>query len=139
MGMLRLREAYAPVLVGAPLALPEASDARLNLPNAVTLGGYAATIGWLGGGPGWLAVAGLVADEADGRIARATGQESRFGSLLDWAVDLSLTALVLWKLGWAWALVAVLPVQVYFRDSGWRPAIGSARAAFTIAALVKGA
>src|SRR5258706_9841385 len=88
---------------------PTPSTAKLNWPNAITLAGYAATLAWLAGGPWWLAVAGIAADEVDGRVARATGETSEYGGLLDWAVDLTLTGLVLPRLGWTWMLLAVTP------------------------------
>lgn len=115
------------------------SDASVNLPNAITLSGYAATIGWLLGGSPLLAIYGIAADEADGRVARATGQTSDYGGLLDWAVDITLTGLVLARLGWTWLLVVVTPMQAYLRQRGFRPVIGSSRAVFTIVALLTGA
>lgn len=144
---------FARVRVGADIAVPAVapasamapapasyvpSTARFNLPNAITLSGYGATIAWLAGGPWWLAVYSLVADEIDGEVARSTGQTSNFGSLLDWAVDLSLTALILVKLGAPWLLLAITPVQVYLRERGWTPSCGSARAFLTVVALAKG-
>ena len=138
---------FARVRVGADLAVPAVapaasaftpSTARLNIPNAITLTGYAATIAWLAGGPWWLAVYSLVADEIDGEVARSTGQTSNYGSLLDWAVDLSLTALILVKLGAPWLLLAITPAQVYLRERGWTPSCGSARAFLTVVALAKG-
>jgi len=138
------------VRVGADIATPAVapsvpssaivtSSAKFNVPNAITLSGYGATIAWLAGGPWWLAVYGLVADEIDGEVARATGQTSQYGSLFDWAVDLSLTALILAKLGAPWLLLVVTPVQVYLRERGWTPSCGSARAFLTLIALAKGA
>lgn len=112
-------------------------DETVNLPNTITIAGYGATIGWLLGGPSWLAVAGIVADEVDGRAARALGQATSFGSLLDWATDLTLTGLVAQRVG----LLPVLPLvtigQVAMRDAGVSPSVGSARAALTVYALVK--
>jgi len=117
---------------------PKKSDARINLPNAISLSGYASTIYWLGGGHPGFAIYGLVADEADGRVARATKQTSEYGGLLDWAIDITLTGLVLSKLGWTWGLLLVTPAQAYLRQRGYRPTVGSARALFTVIALLKG-
>jgi hypothetical protein len=116
------------------------STARLNAPNAITMAGYGATLVWLAAGPAFwpLAVAGLAADEVDGYVARATDETSEYGSLLDWAVDISLTGLVLAKLGMPWLLLAVTPLQVYLRERGWAPRFGSWRAVFTLVAIGKG-
>lgn len=108
------------------------------LPNVISLAGYACTIGWLAGGGWGLAIAGILADELDGRVARATETQSDRGGLLDWAIDVTLTGMVLMKMGWSWLLLAVTPIQVYLRDSEYRPPVGSARAAFTVIALLKG-
>lgn len=116
----------------------ELSDARLNLPNAITLSGYAATIAWLGGAHPAFAIYGIVADEADGRVARATNETSDYGGLLDWAIDLTLTGLVLARLGWTWALLGVTPAQAYLRQRGYRPTVGSARAALVLYAIIRG-
>lgn len=122
----------------APLAAPPAPDAgAFTLPNAVTLAGAALTAWWLRGGPKWAAVAGLLADEIDGRLARATGTTSRIGATLDWATDVSLNAVVMDRLGLAAALPVVLPVQVAMHAEGIRPAIGSLRAVSTLALLWK--
>jgi len=131
-------ETVAVVDVPAPLAAPPPPDAGVfTLPNAITLTGAALTAWWLRGGPKWAAVAGLLADEIDGRIARAMGTTSRFGATLDWATDVSLNAVVMDRLGAAWALPVVLPVQVGMHAEGIRPAIGSLRAVSTLALLWK--
>jgi len=108
-----------------------------NLPNAVTLGGYAATLAWIAGGSPWLAAIGLFADEADGPIARKLGQTSDFGSLLDWAVDVALATAIAVKLGGVWLLAApfVIAGQTYLRLEGRAPAFGSARAFLTCVAV----
>ena len=79
--------------LGAPLPVSEISTGLVTLPNAVTLLGYCASLAWVAGGPMWLGLLGLVADEADGRLARATGTTSRFGGELDYAVDVTMTGL----------------------------------------------
>lgn len=110
-----------------------------NLPNALTLTGVAMTVGWLAGGSPWLAVAGLVIDEVDGRLARATGQETEIGSQLDWASDIALNAAISVRLGGAalYTLPIVLASQVVLRNKDWRPSIGSARAVTTAWALYR--
>jgi len=130
------------VRVGADaLALPVNDGAKssfaVNAPNAISLGGYAATIAWLGGAPWYWAIAGIAADDVDGHVARKTNTATPYGSLLDWAIDVSLTGLVLVKLGCPWLLLVVTPFQVYLRETGWSPKFGSARALFTILALSK--
>ena len=52
--------------------IPAPDAGALTLPNAITLAGAGLTAWWLRGGPAWAAVAGLLADEVDGRLARAT-------------------------------------------------------------------
>lgn len=122
--------------VSAPATPAVVRDAgALTLPNAVTLTGAALTAWWLSGGPAWAALAGLVADEVDGRIARATGTTSEIGKTLDWATDVSLNAVVMDHLGLSAALPVVLPVQVALHHEGVRPAIGSLRAVSTLALL----
>lgn len=120
-------------------AVAERQLATLSaLPSAITFGGYALSLAWLTGGPAWMGIAGIAADELDGRVARATGQTSEYGSLLDWSVDLSMTALTLGRLGALWALPVVTAAQVYLRDAEWRPTFGSARAALMLYAIGAG-
>ncbi len=109
-----------------------------NPPNAITLAGYFASVGWLVGGPWWLAIAGLLADELDGRVARAEGTSTPFGSMFDWATDITLTGLVAARLGILWVLPGITAVQAWLRNEEIRPEVGSARAVLTLAALVKG-
>lgn len=124
---------HAPLAVGSAEPRPPIA----NVPNAITIAGYMATLAWLAGAHPGFAVAGIVADEIDGRAARKLGQTSEFGSLLDWGVDLTLTGLTAQRAGLAWTLPVVTPAQVYLRERGQRPAVGSARAAFTAIALLK--
>jgi phosphatidylglycerophosphate synthase len=116
------------------------SAVRLNLPNTITLAGYAASLAWLAGGPGWLGLLGLLADELDGRVARATGQATPYGGELDYAVDVTLTGLsALRALGPAG--LALLPVvtayQAALRTQGERPSFGSARAALSLMSILR--
>lgn len=107
-------------------------DVRINLPNAITLLGYASAIVWLVGGSPWFAVASIIADELDGRIARATKQETSFGKELDWAVDLTLTGAVAMRIGMPYLLPIFTTLQVAAHDRGERPNIGSVRAGMMI-------
>lgn len=110
----------------------------VNLANAVTLTGFALGAWYaLAGGPGWAAIASIVADEVDGMVARALGQETDFGSNFDWATDLLLTAAMLRKIGAPWqAMPAVASAQVAARTMGIAPPIGSVRAALMVYDLV---
>ncbi len=129
----------APAVVGP--AVP--AEARLTLADVVTLGGYGLGVWWGVGGPAWAGVASIVADEVDGRLARATGTTTSHGSSLDWGADVALTPLALLRLGRevgypTAALLAAPPMlyaQAMLRSEGVRPSIGSARAVITLAAL----
>lgn len=133
--------APAPPPPGAPGAL--APQPRFTLPDAVTLAGYGLGVYWSLGGPTWAGVVSVIADEVDGRLARATGATTTHGGELDWGADVALTPLALARLGRevghpALALAAappVLYVQAMLRDASWRPTVGSARAAITLAAI----
>lgn len=125
------------LLGGAAPASPAAPTLAqvLTLPNLVTLSGFAGTCAWLAGAhPGW-AIAGLVADELDGRLARATGTTSEFGGLLDWTTDVAASTLILNRTGRLWAAPVVVGGQVALRNEGWRPPLGSARALLTLATI----
>ena len=110
-----------------------------TLPNVLTVAGIASSVVWLAGGSGWWALLGLILDELDGRIARATGQTSELGSSLDWAGDVAINAATIVKLGppFIYALPVVMTGQMILRDEGTRPSIGSARAVTTLFALYK--
>jgi phosphatidylglycerophosphate synthase len=110
----------------------------VSVPNAITILGYGASLLWLGGGPWWLAMIGLVADEADGRVARYMGQASDLGSNLDWAVDLTLTGLTAERAKLPLlALVPITAAQAALRTDAWRPPVGSVRAVLTLYTLLK--
>ena len=116
------------------------SNERINIPNAITLGGYASSLWWLAGGSPWFAVASIAADEADGRVARATGESTEYGSHLDWGVDMALAGAIAVKVGLGGMGLVVLPimmaVQVAMRERGETPPVGSGRAAMTVYALL---
>jgi len=106
-----------------------AKGPALNLPNALTLGGLALGVWWIYDGPDWAAVASVALDEIDGRVARATGEETEFGSELDWGADLALTGLALDKVGAPWPVIPVVTTgQVVLRNARTRPPFLSARA-----------
>ena len=119
----------------------------LTVADIVTLSGYAAGIWWSFGGPTWAAVASMVADEADGPVARSLGTAGPQGSALDWGVDVALTPLALLRLGkevgHPTAAMAcsplVLAVQARLRAADWTPPVGSARAAIMLAAIIASA
>jgi len=118
-----------------PLAKPRRYE---NIPNAITIGGYVCQLVWIMGGPWPLALVGLLADEADGRVARAVDETSDFGSLLDWGVDMTLTGLCAVKAGLGWSLPVTTIAQVMLRQRGVAPTVGSARALYTVIALARG-
>lgn len=103
--------------------------------NTVTLTGYAAALGWLFGGPAWLAWYSIAADELDGRVARFMNEPTEYGGQLDYAVDVTLTGALAIKLGVPWALMFITPAQAYFRYKGDKPVFGSFRAAMMSVAL----
>lgn len=105
-----------------PEVLPRGA---LSLPNAITLSGQGAMLYWLAGHSPWFMAWGLLADELDGKVARATGQVSETGSALDWGVSVSLSSLMLWQLGAPWAIPIVLLVQASLRGQDWSPPVGS--------------
>lgn len=120
------------------LGLASGKDKEIiNVPNAVSIAGYASTIAWLMGAHPAFAIAGIVADEIDGPIARKTGQTTDYGSLLDWGIDLTLTGAVAMKVGLAPLLLAITPVQIWMRQNDIAPTFGSARAALTVYGLLK--
>lgn len=126
--------------IAAPAGLVETPQGHvLTLANAITVAGYAATLGWLRTGNVPLAILGLLADEFDGKVARATGTSSELGSALDWGADVASTALILSHMGLAPLAPVALLTQAALRGAGWRPPIGSLRAVLTLAAVAKDA
>ncbi|KKN38330.1 hypothetical protein LCGC14_0754750 [marine sediment metagenome] len=123
--------------VGA-LSIPAEAKAIINIPNAITAAGYALGLWWLIGGPAWAALVSILADELDGRIARAMGTTSEFGSKFDWTTDVVLTAATLQKMrAPVWAILLTTIGQVALRDRGFRPTFGSARAALMLLQVVR--
>ena len=123
---------------------PRRSATAFNAADAVTVAGYATGLWWTQGGPSWAGIASIIADELDGRLAREGRFATEHGSALDWGADVILTPLSLMRLGRETghetaALLAAPPVlvgQAMLRGSGWRPSVGSARAAVMLAAII---
>ncbi|HEU5316762.1 MAG TPA: CDP-alcohol phosphatidyltransferase family protein [Chloroflexota bacterium] len=116
----------------------DAPEPIVTTPNLITLSGYAAGLYWLAGGsPAW-ALWSLAADELDGESARALGQSTALGDALDSSVDMCMAALIGLKLGLWWLMPITLFIQVWQRQHGYKPTIGSARAILTLRALAKG-
>lgn len=115
-----------------------------TLADAITLLGYTAGLWWAVGGPTWAGIASIVADELDGRVARATNTATQHGSSLDWGGDVALTPLALLRLGRETgheqaallAAPAALYAQAVLRGSDWRPPVGSARAVVMALAML---
>jgi hypothetical protein len=110
---------------------PARPDPPLTLADVVTLGGYGLGVWWSVGGPAWAGVASIVADEVDGRLARATGTTTSHGSALDWGADVALTPLALLRLGrevgYPTAALLAAPPVLYAQPrlpDGVRPSIG---------------
>lgn len=124
-------------------ALARSPGERITLPDVITMLGFGLGLWWSVGGPASAGIASIVLDEVDGRLARATNSTTEHGSALDWGQDVALTPLALARLtrelGYGNSgLVAAPPVllaQSMMRSDGWRPSVGSARAATTIAAM----
>lgn len=114
--------------------------------DGVTLAGLGLGLWWSLGGPAWAGLGSLVADELDGRLARALGETSAHGELLDWGTDLLLTPAALGRLAAeldvtrpAAAVATTAPlllwVQAHLRARGLRPSVGSLRALLMLAAM----
>lgn len=117
---------------------PSGEGSVFNIPNLMSLAGYAAGLAWIVGyGPGW-ALLSIVLDELDGKVARDLNQTSAFGAELDIAVDWSLAALVGVRIGTWWAMPAMLGFQVWQHQKGQSPPVGSARALGMIYAIARG-
>lgn len=127
-----------------PVALISEEGGGITLADLVTLSGYGLGLWWASGGPGWAALLSMAFDELDGPIARARGAAGLGDSAIDWGADIALTPLALVRLSRdvnrpAIATVGaplVLAVQAKMHGAGFRPPVGSARAAVMIVALL---
>ncbi len=112
------------------------------VPSAVTWAGHLLTFWWLVGGPIAAGVAGLLLDALDGYAARRLGVSSAFGSLYDWAVDVTVCALVLQHLGAAPLCLVLVPLQVRAHLAGkhvsGRTAVSIVLMLVQLAPLVRG-
>jgi phosphatidylglycerophosphate synthase len=108
-----------------------------TLSNGITMAGYMLSLAWISGGPAWMALAGLLADEVDGEIARRTGTVSEFGSVMDFTTDMIMTALVAKRLGALPALPFITGGQIYRRihKAEALPPFLGARSLMTLAAV----
>lgn len=117
----------------------------LTFADLVTLTGYGLGLYWSAGGPWWAGAASIVADEVDGRLARALGETSTRGRFLDWGADVTLTPAAFGRLGREVGVgpglgLAVAPVallaQAHLAAEGRRPPVGSLRAVGMVAGMV---
>lgn len=121
--------------VGAP---DEPDGDPVNVANTITLVGYGLGLWWVAGGPAWSAVASILLDEVDGVVARERGETTQFGSTLDWGSDIILTALTLRRLrAPLWMIPTATLAQVYLRNEGFRPPLGSLRAGLMLFGVIK--
>lgn len=112
--------------------------------DIVTLISFGLGAWWAAGGPAWAALASILGDEMDGRLARAMNTTSERGSALDWGSDIALTTMTLARLGRATghvevavaAAVPILYAQATLRAKGWRPPVLSARALLMLGTMV---
>lgn len=121
------------------------AEPAVTFADVVTLTGYGLGLYWAAGGPWWAGVASIVADEVDGRLARALGETTARGRFLDWGADVTLTPAAFGRLGREMGVgpglgLAVAPVAL-FAQAGLaaedkRPPIGSARAVAMVAGMV---
>lgn len=87
---------------------------------------------WLLGGSWACGLFGLLLDCADGFVARRLKATSEFGSLYDWAIDLSTMVLLLFRLHVPWLAIFAVPAAVWLRTAKVHV---SGRAALTLIAL----
>lgn len=116
---------------------------QLSAADLVTLSGYGLGIWWCLGGPTWAGITSIVADEVDGRLARATGIACDRGGELDWGVDVALVPLSLLRLGreikQPYAVAASIPIlygQAHLRGQGFHAPVGSPRAVIMLTTML---
>lgn len=134
---LREKLRYATQIDKVGEVKPERSENPVTLANWVTLSGYAAGLYWVSGGPAWAALYSILADEADGIVARSRGESTEFGSNFDWGADIILAALTLLKLrAPLWTVPTATVIQVWLREQGKAPPVGSLRAALMLYGVI---
>lgn len=125
---------------------PTTCPATVTVPNVVTAAGYAAGVAWLAGGPWWLALLSILADELDKPLAATYGQQAALADILDFPVDAILAAMTLQKLQapvWAYPIVTSLQVAAQYLPKpegqalGLRHPAGRIRSGLMLAALWK--
>jgi hypothetical protein len=113
------------------------NETPINIPNAITLTGFALGVAWARGGPDWMGLVSIALDDLDGYAARKLNQQSEFGSLLDWTTDQLLTPLVWDRMKLPWRFYPPLAVaQIAARQMGIGPVLpiaGSIRAGLMLA------
>ena len=87
-------------------------------PSALTFTGHSLAIGWIVGILPWeFALLSLVFDWLDGKIARKLNSCSSYGSTYDWAVDVTVSVLILSQiLKLTYLIILLLPIMVLFRE-----------------------
>lgn len=140
--------AVVPDAATSELATPPqailAKGNSISLADLMTLVGYGLGIWWSAGGPDWAALASMGLDELDGSVARWRGTAGPSGAALDWGADVALTPLALARLARdldkpAVATIGaplILAAQAKMKGGGFRPRVGSARAAVMLAAIL---
>ncbi len=104
-------------------------------PSLITMLGLGLSLAWVLGGAWYLGALGLLCDAVDGWSSRRLQAVSDYGSLLDWSVDIIVSALILSRLHLVPLLVLLIPVQVWLRLQNQHV---SGRTMLTAAALASG-
>jgi phosphatidylglycerophosphate synthase len=89
-----------------------------SVPLVISLLGHWLLLAWLLGAPLWIGVVGLLCDAEDGFCARRLRVVSAYGALYDWTVDVTVSALVLQRLGALPLLLVLVPLQVHAHLAG---------------------
>lgn len=110
----------------------------LSVADLVTLAGYACGAAWALGGPAWLGVASIVADEVDSHVAKHAKCEAVMSKKLDTAVDFAMTSLALQHMkAPTVAFPLVLATQTAMKTNNWELPVGSVRSYTMLAAILK--
>lgn len=110
----------------------------LNVADLITLTGYACGAAWALGGPPWLGMASIVADEIDSYVARRAKCEAVMSKKLDTAADFAMTSLALQHMkAPTVAFPIVLATQTAMKSNNWELPVGSVRSYTMLAAIIK--